>query len=524
MIVHRKALLLAAGVAALSLTTAPGASAQNYRYHERGATTYHRTAPPPRHHGSNRGSRHHDGGGGIDAGTAIGIGLAIGTIIQALPKDQPPPGGDHYIDEPIDHARPRRVRRHRPRHVRTPLPPRRAAQRQSGAPPAGETRLVPDEVVIEVSDAATARQIAALQRRFRLQRIESRRIALTGTTFFRWRIPDRRSVRAVIRALERDRLVASAQPNYLYSMQQSAPQGEDGGAQYAFAKLHLPQAHAIATGKGVRVAVIDSAVDLASAELAGSIVGHFDTLKSPRKAHAHGTAIAALIAGHGKLTGAAPGADILAVRAFDPEAQGAQGSTFNILTGLDWAVRQHARIVNMSFAGPPDPALRRALQASYRRGIVLIAAAGNAGPKSPPLYPAAYGDVIAVSATDADDHLLKQSNRGRQIALAAPGKEILVAAPGDSFEISSGTSYSAAEVSGIAALLIARDGRLSPAKLRRLMEETAKDLGPKGRDPLFGYGLVNAFDALTRERAPLTAALPAANVPLPVSRVSTHAP
>ncbi|MGA7971707.1 MAG: S8 family serine peptidase [Pseudolabrys sp.] len=536
MSVHRKALLLLAGVAALNFAVAPGASAQKYNYYKRGDYTHRTITPrhtaPPTHSSPNRGRPHrggdggHHDGGGLDAGTAIGIGIAIGTIIQSLPKDQPRPGGGHFIDngtidEPVDHRHVRRHLRHRQ------SPPQRTTRRgPSGAPPAGETRLVPDEVVIEVSNRATARQITALQRRFRLQRIESHRFALTGTTFFRWRIPDRRSVASVIRALERDRLVASAQPNYLYKMQQSAPEAGNEGrsAQYALAKLHLPQAHTIATGKDVRVAVIDSAVDLASPELTGSIAGHFDTLTSPRKAHAHGTSIAVLIAGHGMLTGAAPGAQILAVRAFDPDAQGgAQGSTFNILRGLDWAVQHHARIINMSFAGPPDPALSRALQVANRKGIVLIAAAGNAGPKSPPLYPAADPEVIAVSATDPDDHLLEQSNRGRQIALAAPGKDILVALPGGRIEVSSGTSYSAAEVSGVAALLIQRDGKLTPTRLRRLMQESAKDLGPKGRDPLFGYGLANAYAALAREGAQLTAELPTENVPLPVSRVSTHA-
>ena len=324
---------------------------------------------------------------------------------------------------------------------------------------------------------------------------------------------------SVVRALERDRTVANAQPNYLYSLQQSETKAASAGdlEQYALIKLQLPQAHALAKGDNVRVAVIDSAVDLQCPELAGSIVGTFDTLKSPRKPDAHGTSIAALIAAHGKLIGTAPDAKILAVRAFDPGGKsGAKGSTFNIIKGIDWAAQNRARIINMSFAGPPDPALHRALQAAHAKGITLIAAAGNAGPKSPPLYPAADPEVIAVSATDADDKLLEQSNRGRQIALAAPGKDILVALPDGGVEVSSGTSYSAAEVSGVAALLIERDQKLTPNALRGLLEKSAKDIGPKGRDHLFGYGLVNAYEALTRERPPVTA-----EVPLPISRVST---
>lgn len=558
---HRNVLLIVAGLAALSLAAPSSAVAQ--KYNDRGVNIYQRaptvqrsiskpkvthvprapkTSPavthvprkpsgprvsnsdggkPPRggHRGGHRGDGGRSRGGGI--GPGIGLGIAIGSalpgILQAMPRDEPPPGGGRFIDdgsinEPVDRAR-RTTPRRRP-------PPRQTAQRPSGAPPAGETRLVPDEVVIELSNAVTAQQITALQNRFRLERIESHRFALSDTTFYRWRIPDSRSVPAVIRSLEQDNLVASAQPNYLYSLQQNETQQqtETEAAQYSLAKLQLPQAHQLAKGDNVRVAVIDSAIDLDSPELAGSIAGSFDTLKSPHKAHAHGTSIAGVIAAHGQLTGVAPGAKILAVRAFDPEGDGAQGSTFNVLKGLDWAMQNKARIINMSFAGPADPVLHRALQAANKQGIVLIAAAGNAGAKSPPLYPAANPEVIAVSATDVEDKLLEQSNRGQQIALAAPGKDILVALPDGGVKVSSGTSYSAAEVSGVAALLIQRNQNLTPTALRRLLEKTAKDLGPKGRDSLFGYGLVNAFDALTTATAPAMV-----EVPLPIARVSTGA-
>ncbi len=181
--------------------------------------------------------------------------------------------------------------------------------------------------------------------------------------------------------------------------------------------------------------------------------------------HQHGTAIASLIAAHGKLMGAAPGAKILAVRAFDPKAAGAEGTTFNILKSLDWAAAQGARVINMSFAGPDDPAIHRSLEAARKKGIVLVAAAGNAGAKSPPLYPAADPNVIAVSATDADDKLFEQSNRGRYITVAAPGAQILVAIPDNGYEMSSGTSYSAAEVSGIVALMLQRKPDLTPDKV-----------------------------------------------------------
>src|SRR5205807_5379746 len=133
--------------------------------------------------------------------------------------------------------------------------------------------------------------------------------------------------------------------------------------------------------------------------------------------HSHGTGMAGAIASHRKLLGIAPGVHILAIRAFSSKAASAESTTFNILKGIDHAVGSGVRIINMSFAGPRDPTLERALKAAYSRGVVLIAAAGNAGPKSPPLYPAADPNVIAVTATDIDDKLFPGANRGRYIAI-----------------------------------------------------------------------------------------------------------
>jgi len=129
--------------------------------------------------------------------------------------------------------------------------------------------------------------------------------------------------------------------------------------------------------------------------------------------------------------------------------------------------------------------------------MVLIAAVGNAGPKSPPLYPAADPNVIAVTATDTEDALFSGANRGNYIAVAAPGVDILAPAPDGAYQFTTGTSVAAAEVSGVAALLIERNPALTPADVRRILTSTAKDLGPKGKDRDFGAGLVNALEAVT---------------------------
>jgi subtilisin family serine protease len=457
------------------------------------------------------------GGNGSHGGgfRGPGWGGVVPGIIMGLPQGYPS-NGVVVDDGPVNNG------------------PRRSQQSNrrgpSGAPPANERRLVPDEVVIEISSSISAQQIDALQRRHQLARIESQTFQLSGTTLYRWRIPDRRSVATVVRALEGDRVVASVQPNYLFTLQQgqadnhadsqtgNAIKSEGDPAQYELARLHLPQAHALAKGDGVVVAVIDSGVDITHPELAGSIAGVFDTAKKPAAAHKHGTAIAGLVAAHTKLMGAAPAAKILAVHAFDQNNAGAEATTFNILKGIDWAAVHGARVVNMSFAGPADPAIHRSLEAARKKGIVLVAAAGNAGAKSPPLYPAADPNVIAVSATDTEDKLFEQSNRGPYIAIAAPGAQILVASPDGSYEVSSGTSYSAAEVSGIVALMLQRRPDLTPDKVRNILQATAKDLGPKGHDAMFGAGLADAYGAVTAVAAPVASANPR-----PVERVSTGA-
>jgi subtilisin family serine protease len=425
-----------------------------------------------------------------------------------------PPGDGQFIDDGAINGGPQRPSQ----------PPQRAADLgPSGAPPANERRLVPDEVVIEISNSVSAETIDTLQRRHRLTRLESQTIQLSGTTLLRWRIADRRSAAGVVRALEADNVVASAQPNYLFSLQQAAAKPtevktEGDPAQYELAKLHLPQAHGIAKGDNILVAVIDSGIDASHPELAGAVADTFDAIGTPATPHKHGTAMAGLVVAHGKLMGSAPGARILGVRAFDPTGASAQGSTFNILKGLDWAAANGARVINMSFAGPSDPAIHRSLEAARKKGIVLVAAAGNEGPKSPPLYPAADPNVIAVTAIDADDKLFPQSNRGRHIAVAAPGAQILVAIPDGGYEVASGTSYSAAEVSGIVALMLERKGDLTPDQVRSILLATARDLGPKGPDIMFGTGLADAYGAITAETTPMAAA-----TPRPVERVSTGA-
>ena len=211
----------------------------------------------------------------------------------------------------------------------------------------------------------------------------------------------------------------------------------------------------------------------------------------------HGTGIAGAIAAHARLMGSAPESRIIAIRAFSSSPDGAESSSYIIIKSLNYAVLHGAQIVNMSFAGPKDPLIERAIAETAARGVLLVAAAGNAGPKSPPLYPAANPNVIAVSGTDAQDRLFAASNRGNYIALAAPGTDVFLPAPDEKYQMTSGTSFSAAYVSGIAALVMERNPALKPNDIRAILTSTARDLGTPGRDDLFGHGEADAFAAVT---------------------------
>jgi hypothetical protein len=378
---------------------------------------------------------------------------------------------------------------------------------------------IPNEIVAEIDSALSDEQADALARRHGMRRIVSQDFPLIGATIGLFRISDGRSFETVRREFAADGSVRSAQPNFRFFLQQQkATPAEGDQAQYALAKLRLPEAHKLAHGTGIRVAVIDSGIDTKHRELAGSIVDSFDALASSEGPHVHGTGIAGAIAAHARLMGSAPAAELVAIRAFSGTANGAQSNSWVILKALDYAARRNARIINMSFAGPKDPLVERGINAEAARGIVMVAAAGNAGAKSPPLYPAANPNVIAVSATDAQDHLFQASNRGGHIAVAAPGAEVFLPAPDEKYQMTSGTSFSAAYVSGVAALMLERNPALRPDELRAVIMKTARDLGSPGRDDLFGAGEVDAGAAV--EAVTSAQAAPVANSAPPASQIT----
>ena len=398
--------------------------------------------------------------------------------------------------------------------------------RRDVAQTAFDQRTVANEIVAEIDGSLSGAQADELARRHGLLRLESQNFPLIGGTIGLFRVTDRRPVETARRELATEASVRSAQPNFRYILQdspqaQKAALTEGDPAQYALSKLRLPEAHTLAHGAHVMVAVIDSGIDAKHPELVGAIASSFDALGSKQGPHVHGTGIAGAIVAHARLMGSAPAAKILAIRAFGIAQSGAESSSFVILKSLDYAASHGAQIINMSFAGPKDALIERSIAAVAAKGIVMVAAAGNAGAKSPPLYPGANENVIAVSATDAQDRLFSASNRGSYVALAAPGVDIFLPAPDEKYQMTSGTSFSAAFISGIAALLLERNPALKPDGVRAILTKTARDLGVPGRDDLFGAGEADAYAAVTA--AVTTPAMPvAASEPAPAEKNLTQ--
>ncbi len=369
-------------------------------------------------------------------------------------------------------------------------------------PPTATDVTVRAEVVAVLPASAPTAIEEEVARTFNLVLIERISLTLTGERLIRFRIPDTRTVDEVVSALGSDGRLTGPQANVVYRNQGSG--AALGNLQYSVAKVDLPEAHAFARGAGVVVAVIDSGVDRHHPDLAGVVVDEIDITGEDAVAQSavdpHGTAIAGIIAARGLVKGIAPSARILSVKAFRSSASGsASYSTTSLLAaGIDRAVGTSVQILNMSFAGGKDAILHRLIKAAAAKGVVLVAAAGNNGPGAPVAYPGGYPEVLAVTVTDAADRLYEKANRGEYIALAAPGVDVLAPGPARSHQLQSGTSYAAAHVSGLLALMIERRPGLTAAEARAALASTAVDLGRPGPDADFGAGRINAAAALRR--------------------------
>jgi hypothetical protein len=290
--------------------------------------------------------------------------------------------GGREVAPPKDPERPA-ARKAKPRaQASKPAKPAKSTRSTARKPPERSTRPVavaaagPHVAGEILFTTASPEATETILKRHRLTRLETVDLDLTGTTIVRARIAKGGSSERTLRALRSEKTILSSELNHLFALQ-AEPEGTGKGdlasVQYAPAKLRLPEAHAVAEGQSVLVAVIDSGIDGSHPELAGTL----DPASPARTIGPHGTAIAGVIAAHQRLVSAAPKVRLLAFDSFlAPEGSPARGSTLDILKSLDRAASAGARIVNLSFAGPEDTLLAAGLAAAHGRGIVLVAAAG----------------------------------------------------------------------------------------------------------------------------------------------------
>lgn len=305
--------------------------------------------------------------------------------------------------------------------------------------------------------------------------------------------------------LESDPEVDSVVPNYL-AQPQWTPNDPSLSAQgNTLPVIRAQRGWNITRGGGARIAVIDSGYDTNHPEFAGTkVAASYDFIN--RRANAedfmgHGThvaSIASAVTNNGRgIAGGAPNAWLLIAKTQQPGGFTLAGT----IEAITWAADRDADAINMSFifTGNPGPAMQNAIDYAWRKGSLPVAGAGNTG-KCQANYPAAYDRVVGVAAVDGYSRRTSFSTCGAYVDLAAPGANVLAAVPDRKYQRLSGTSMSTPYVSALAGLLGAQNPRLTSAEKYRLMRGSARDMGARGRDNYYGYGIINYEAALKAGR------------------------
>lgn len=289
--------------------------------------------------------------------------------------------------------------------------------------------------------------------------------------------------------------------------------------QWGLSALHLGEAWRTTKGRGVTVAVLDTGVEADHPDLAGNVLAGKDMIgfgarQGDRTWARHGTAMAGIIAGHGHgpdhadgVMGVAPEAKILPVRVILEDGDPARGKARTtrggaLADGIRWAADHGADVINLSLgddssSAHPEAGEDEAVQYALKKGVVVVASAGNGGDKGDHVsYPAAYPGVIAATAVDKYGTRASFSTRRWYAAVSAPGVDVVIADPDHKYYEGWGTSAASAFVSGAAALVKAAHPALAPAQVKRLLEDTARNAPVGGRDDSRGFGMIDPAAAL----------------------------
>jgi type VII secretion-associated serine protease mycosin len=278
----------------------------------------------------------------------------------------------------------------------------------------------------------------------------------------------------------------------------------------------------------VKVAVIDTGVDLTHPDLKQRLIPGVNVIALGQSAmddNGHGTHVAGIIGASVNNRQGIAGINwysrVMPIKALD--ATGA-GTSFSVADGIIEATDRGAKVINMSLGNYATSAfLREAVQYAYRHDVVLVAATGNDN-SSQPGYPAAYPEVLAVAATTKRLARASFSNYGSYVDVAAPGDLIASTYMGGQYAALSGTSMATPHVAALAALIRSANPALRNTDVMRILTSTARDLGVRGRDDLFGYGIINVNAAVRQALAMGKKAIPSPTPNKPINPIASPAP
>lgn len=325
----------------------------------------------------------------------------------------------------------------------------------------------------------------------------------------------------VIAALSHNPNFEFAEPDYIANIILTPNDPYYASSQWHLPKVGAPTAWDTTTGSSaVTIAVVDSGVQANHPDLAGRVLAGYDFANNdadPSDDNGHGTAVAGVAAAKGNdgigTAGAAWNVAILPVKTMSASGSGSYSAIAN---GINYAADQGAKIINLSLGGTASSTtLQSAVSYAWNKGSVLVAAAGNNG-TSTTVYPAAYPNVVAVSATTVSDTLASFSSYGSFVDLSAPGQDITAPWINSGYVTISGTSFSSPLTAGVAALALSRNPALSNGQIASLLTANTDDLGAAGYDTFFGSGRLNAAKVVA-------AAAPVVDTIAPVTAVTSPA-
>ena len=387
------------------------------------------------------------------------------------------------------------------------------AARAPGLTPTPDAALAPKQlqprqiIVVLAADAfgKSAQVKQALANEYGLVQTGSFPLTSIGVECVVFQVAPDRSLPALLARLSVDPRVRLAQQNQVFRGQAQPRVEPSGSLAYGAALIHADAAQRTRTGKGVRVAVIDTGVAKDHPGLHGRVAtaqNFVDGGERSFERDRHGTAVAGVIAAGGegaRVLGIAPDAEILAIKACwyaTAEEGRALCSSWTIAKAVDFAIGAGAHVVNLSLSGPADELLARLIARAHERGMITVAAAAEEG--DAPGFPASLSPVIAVLASDDRGQVRLPAWTDRTPALAAPGVDILTTVPADGWDFLSGSSLAAAHVTGVVALLREQSPRLSAREALDVLKTTAHAMPADARGSRREVGLVDACAALAQ--------------------------